>query len=147
MLTDRRFRVYIDEQGSRWRSTSNGLPQESILALILFYMYTISRQQTIKDSDMQMILLQQFKMQTSHNVGIYFGTRSGANWANTSKSGNWDQIQIKGRSLCFIQYTNDWCKNNCTIWGNTAKKTTQNFSDILGLHRSIHLLTTNTQAM
>ena len=40
MLRDRRIRVHIGEDTSRWRLQSNGLPQGSVLAPTLFNMYT-----------------------------------------------------------------------------------------------------------
>jgi len=40
MLRDRRFRVHMGSDTSSWRPQRNGLPQGSVLALILFNLYS-----------------------------------------------------------------------------------------------------------
>ena len=40
LLSNRRFFVQLNDKKSRWRSQKNGLPQESVLAPLLFNIYT-----------------------------------------------------------------------------------------------------------
>ena len=39
MLTNRRFKVFLGNMESNWRTVLNGLPQGSVLAPTLFYLY------------------------------------------------------------------------------------------------------------
>ena len=40
MLSSRRFYVELNNKRSRWRKQKNGLPQGSVLSLVLFNIYT-----------------------------------------------------------------------------------------------------------
>lgn len=50
ILAYRRFQVYLDNKGSRWKTVSNGLPQRSVLAptLLNLYVHDITNTEGVK---------------------------------------------------------------------------------------------------
>jgi hypothetical protein len=72
MLSNRYFQVFLGDKSSRWRRLNNGLPQDSVLAPILFNLYM---------SDIPLTVSKQF--QYADDIALTFQANSFAKYETT----------------------------------------------------------------
>ena len=100
LLRDQRFRVHMGNDTSAWRSQRNGLPQGSVLAPVLFNLYSNDLPHVAENSLTLTTYVSPFKANSSANWNA--ASRQIWRGCHTSvDSGDLNQVPPKQSAVCY----------------------------------------------